>query len=537
MPSKRNSTHTIPLALLLPFLLIGLSPACDDTDPPSDADVSSDGDADVDGDGDSDTDGDGDADSDVDGDSDADSDVDSDADSDVDGDSDSDVDGDGDSDADADEEPEPECIDDSGCPGAQGCYEELCRPRCVLGTCLLAPGGGYCRDGFCVECVRDDHCDGSRYVCDLDHHRCAATEVDTSGTSFGIFYSTWHCPFAADNPEGNPVHDISEIIAGRQSWGALRAFHWWDQPEPGYYCLSRNDELLRRHAELLRDAGIDFIFFDATNHAYVDWRSDRTAQMILEPLDRILAVWSTIPGAPQIVPWVPIVEASTNPAVNTIDAILERFARYPGMHFEHLGRPLILVTENSTFVTSEAKIAELERSFTVRRMWAHLFDDGPMWSFMESCEADPTSGDPCRQRSGTHDGAIEQVSITTAYQMTYMSVPEYAVPKHRGLTFRRQFQTLFDNPEAPIATITGWNEWIAQRMPCGENPTCPCSTYPQGCFMDQYDVEYSRDIEPGRNEMGDYFYRLLASCIALYRSGGICDASTASELCCRDWTP
>ena len=151
---------------------------------------------------------------------------------------------------------------------------------------------------------------------------------------------------------------------------------------------------------------------------------------------------------------------------------------------------------------------------------------------MEGCDAEPLSGEPCNQRIATHDGAPEQVSITMAYQLTYMSVPDYAVPKHGGLTFRRQFQTLFDHPEAPIATITGWNEWIAQRTPCGQHQTCPCATYPDGCFLDQYDIEYSRDIEPGQNERGDLYYQLLTSCIDLYRTGWICDDASASELCC-----
>ena len=133
----------------------------------------------------------------------------------------------------------------------------------------------------------------------------------------------------------------------------------------------------------------------------------------------------------------------------------------------------------------------------------------------------------------------EQLAITTAYQATYMNVPS-ATPKHKGLTFRKQFETLINNPQIAIATITGWNEWMAQRIPCGEHPACPCAgipSYPTGCFMDQYDIERSRDIEPGKNAMGDYYYRLLKACIALFRSGARCDAAHANDLCCKDWAP
>lgn len=427
-----------------------------------------------------------------------------------------------------------DCTVDDDCAGARRCHQGSCRLPCLFGTCVHDPEDGVCAEGFCVECAEDNDCPGARYACDTDEHRCQPQHVDTRGTRIGIFYSLWHCPFAADNPEGHAVHDISEVLAGQQSWGPLLMAHWWDEPAAGYYCLSRNDALLAQHATLLRDAGVEFIFFDATNHAYVDWRSDRTRQMILDPLDRLLAVWSDIPGAPKVVPWVPVIAADTNANANTIDAIVARLDAHPQLTFAYQGKPLILVTENESFTSNEAKLAALAERFTVRRMWAHEPDGSQRWSFLEACEADPElSDEPCRQRIAPHDGELEQVSITMAYQLTYMSVPDYAVPKLGGLTFRRQFQTLFDNPLVPIATITGWNEWIAQRMPCGQNPTCPCASYPDGCFMDQYDLEYSRDIEPGSNARGDEYYRLLASCIAVFRSGEVCGAGNADEPCCQ----
>ena len=103
---------------------------------------------------------------------------------------------------------------------------------------------------------------------------------------------------------------------------------------------------------------------------------------------------------------------------------------------------------------------------------------------MQKCQGDPTDAAPCAQRSAVLGGELEQISISAAYQETYMSLPS-ATPKHRGLTFRRQFETLLLNPDVPVATITGWNEWIAQRQPCDAHWTCPCSTYPDGCFGDR----------------------------------------------------
>jgi hypothetical protein len=427
------------------------------------------------------------------------------------------------------------CVDDAvtacddDCTGDRGCFLGSCHERCVLGWCLSAPDGGFCRDGFCVDCLSDDDCGGSRYECDDATSACVEGDVDTTVTRFGIFYSTWHCVAAADNPDGDPVYDISEALEGRQSWGPFGAFHWWDEPEAGYYCLARNDFLLERHAILLRDAGVDFVFLDASRHAYVDGRSDRTQETILEPVERLLAVWSGIEGAPRVVPWVPVPSATTDPETYTVDALLELLGEYPAMRFEYLGRPLILVTENSAFAANEARLAELAAAYTVRRLWGVYADSGPAWSFLQPCEQDPTEPEPCDQRAAVLQGEVEEISISAAYQETFMSLPN-ATPKLRGLTFRRQFETLLLNPDTPIALISAWNEWIERRTPCGENPACPCDIYPSGCFIDLYDVERSRDLEPGRNEMGDYYYRLLADCIALFRSGRMCEAATADNL-------
>ncbi len=409
----------------------------------------------------------------------------------------------------------------------------MCRDNCLLGLYCLPDNGVACRQGLCVECVEDSDCAGSRYTCDPTSFTCQQRVFDPNATRFGIFYHTWHCPAA----HANPVHDLSEVQAGRQSYHPdHHTFYWWDQPQAGYYCLTQNDALLRQHAEQIRDAGINFVFLDVTNHAYVGAGSDDTPGMILEPLDRLLAVWSTVPNAPRVVAWVPVEQPGQDASRFTVDAIHARMQNHPEMQFIYRGKPLLLVTENPDHPVNAARVAQLAADYTVRHMWAHVpqqpFFRPELWSFMNMCQANPTSTEPCQQYSATLNGAIEQITVTTAYQMDYMSVPG-AVPKHHGRTFRKQFETALNNPQAPIVTITGWNEWIVQRQPCGI-ASCDCATYPQGCFLDAWDVEHSRDIEPGQNAAGDFYYRLLVDCIALFRQGARCDADHANRLCCAD---
>src|SRR5215212_4986840 len=91
-------------------------------------------------------------------------------------------------------------------------------------------------------------------------------EGQANGTIFGIMYSTWHCPQAQGNPSGTPIFDTAKILSGQQPYGPYGAWYWKSEPLDGYYCLSHRDDLLRKHAIQLRDAGIRFVYIDASNH-------------------------------------------------------------------------------------------------------------------------------------------------------------------------------------------------------------------------------------------------------------------------------
>ena len=54
----------------------------------------------------------------------------------------------------------------------------------------------------------------------------------------------------------------------------------------------------------------------------------------------------------------------------------------------------------------------------------------------------------------------------------------------------------------PFVITTGWNEWTAGKY---ERPNLPV------VFVDQFDQEFSRDIEPVTNLHGDnYYYQMVA---------------------------
>ena len=84
----------------------------------------------------------------------------------------------------------------------------------------------------------------------------------------GIFYFLWH----GAHVQGGP-YDVTKILAQdpqamlkKQSplWGPMLAPHHWGQSIFGYY-LTDDAGVLRKHAQMLADAGVDMVVFDVTN--------------------------------------------------------------------------------------------------------------------------------------------------------------------------------------------------------------------------------------------------------------------------------
>ena len=89
----------------------------------------------------------------------------------------------------------------------------------------------------------------------------------------GMFYFLWHDNRAGKRPEGDGPYNISTILARDPDathhprsalWGPIGMYHYWGEPLYGYY-QSTDPWVIRRHARLLADAGVDTLIFDTTN--------------------------------------------------------------------------------------------------------------------------------------------------------------------------------------------------------------------------------------------------------------------------------
>jgi len=91
----------------------------------------------------------------------------------------------------------------------------------------------------------------------------------------GMFYFLWH----GAHIKGGP-YDVTRILSrdpeamqkpNSPLWGPLHAPHHWGESIFGYY-LTDDEAVLRKHAQMLADAGVDVVIFDVTNQqSYPNW--------------------------------------------------------------------------------------------------------------------------------------------------------------------------------------------------------------------------------------------------------------------------
>lgn len=86
----------------------------------------------------------------------------------------------------------------------------------------------------------------------------------------GIFYWNWHTFFSYAEPRNITQiinnHSEAQNDINHEAWGTDNVLHpyFGDDPLFGYYRTS-DKFVLRKHAELLADAGVDYIVFDCSN--------------------------------------------------------------------------------------------------------------------------------------------------------------------------------------------------------------------------------------------------------------------------------
>jgi hypothetical protein len=461
----------------------------------------------------------------------------------------------------------------------------------------------------------------------------------------GVFYFLWH----GAHIQGGP-YDVTRILAedpeamrkpGSPLWGPLHAPHHWGESIFGYY-LTRDEGVLRKHAQMLADAGVDVVIFDVTNQ--ITYRDDYLA---------LLRVWSAFRAAGNRTPQVAFLTPFWDPSkvVRELWRDLYSSGLYHDLWFMWEGRPLVLAdadligaridfpkqdtptelmpgqTLGQSFTTDKPfqgaggrfptwntagaavtltlyhdgpegerlacqrfeKVADndwlmltptnvqvagtyyLEASDPAGKIgwWSHSQDSQPhgqalamrhvvagdrtlrltladaestairvfftfrkpqpdyfqgptrsnMWSWLEAYPQHvfPNArGEPEQMSVGVAQNAVGNrlgsMSEPEAKGRSWHAGARDRGPEAvlRGMNFQEQWDRALER-DPRFLFVTGWNEWIAGRFDEFAGVRYPVM------FVDQFDQEHSRDIEPMHGGHGDNYYCQLAANIRRYK--------------------
>ena len=330
----------------------------------------------------------------------------------------------------------------------------------------------------------------------------------------GIFYFLW-LPGARSDTYG--PFDNTKIIAADPAaldkpdsklWGPLHSFHHWGEPLFGYYRIFDN-YVLRKHAQMLADAGVDTVWFDTTNsYNYFD------------QVDELAKVWTELQSRGQKVPKIVFTcragdTEKVSKQINVIYDTIYKAKKYESLWFKWQGKPLIVGSPDAPGIEDEAK-----SFFTFRKL---LWPGKPLTPAMWSLDNSLPYSDGNDRLGVDENGKLEEMAAATA-------VSNAGGPMSRGSPFNSrawrgrtkgghldeaadavarggQFQDEWDfvhSHDPKFVLIYCWNEWLAQKFVDEKTKKV--------FIVDQFSQSHSKDIEPMAGGHGDnYYWQMVAN--------------------------
>jgi len=338
----------------------------------------------------------------------------------------------------------------------------------------------------------------------------------------GIFYFTWHgthgsgagpndnTEYIARNPFTNPLNPWAD----NPDFGEHQS-QWWGQPEAGYF-LADDEWVIRRNISMLTDAGIEVLVIDATNaFTYYDVyikTCDIIHQMKIKGYDTPLQIlFTTHSNSPQ-----------------TVTKLYNEFYSqgvYSDLWFYWEGKPLMLGwPDGLSSDNPQPSVSQEVRDFFTWReawfdgsgyeagynkwMWGGIHPQDYAWEH-SSDKAVELSVMPATHPVNANIGKSNQNSSQPGFNEYHLT---NAGTQGQGIHFEEQLQRGLElDPE--FMFITGWNEWTASVW-YGAVGTFLGRTIPTDgfYFVDAYNAEYNRDLEPMKYGYTDnYYYQMIDS--------------------------
>ena len=373
----------------------------------------------------------------------------------------------------------------------------------------------------------------------------------------GIFYITWHAQKHHDR-EG-PYLDVTQILnrdpeARYQSDNPLwkdETYHW-GEPEMGYF-LSQDEWVMRKDLSMLQDAGVDVLIMDVTNGVFYwdEW------EVLFSTMMKMRAEGNR---TPKFVFW-----AYNGNPVRVVKSLYERYYKqnkYSDLWFYWDGKPLLLYNAhpetdaNGHYNASAADYPpEIFDFFTLRNMWWGYYEwqgvryigTEDNWSFGYSMADERIRNMSPEELVSKHNGCLEEAAVTPAQHPVTMTKDPIGVgkswsrsggepaldehdmpgeayvpwlgrtvknPSGYGIYFQERWEDALA-ADPPFIYLNDWNEWTARKF--GGRVFNWLGRKNPFRFIDQYNAEFNRTIQPMKGGYTDNYYMQMAQNIRRYK--------------------
>lgn len=357
-------------------------------------------------------------------------------------------------------------------------------------------------------------------------------------------------------------------------------WYHYAEPEMGYF-LSQDEWVVRKDMSMLADAGVDLVILDVTNAVrYWDewevlfstmqkmkaegnivpkfcfWTFNGPAITVVQELynniykkNRYSDLWFYWDGKPLLL-------YNKNPRYNASGGWVEN--PNPNYYEAAVNDPNDPNYNNPDYTQKSLTdyTNEVKEFFTLRNMWWGYYDWGgerfigteDNWSFGYNLEDERIKKMTPKELLSTHNGKPEQGAVTPAQHPVTMTqnpmgigkswtrkygepqLNEYDMPevgyipylnavKQNPVLYGAYFQESWDyalegDPE--FLYINDWNEWTAMKFNT-EGETSWLGRMNPFMFVDQYNMEFNRGIQPMKGGYSDNYYMQMAQNIRRYK--------------------
>ena len=355
---------------------------------------------------------------------------------------------------------------------------------------------------------------------------------DVEDKLVGMFYQIWHAQTGTTYPDqilydhhaiyqqGGHAAVKDAYTKGPIGWG-----HYWGQPYFGYY-LTNDQWVIRKHASMLCDIGVDFIYLDVTNGNPLT-----TSYMAI--FKEYHAMREEGMDTPDICFFM---SNSAEPNIRVFEDIWDNIystGQYSDLYAMYKGKPLLL--GNVEMIEDKAAL----ETFTIRRCWAlreNVSGGRDMWTWMHETPQPISKNTATREEEeiSISAGILANISMgrsfSKGHQPDLLTLPNgqkdifqfELKTTGKGIFFAEQMERAA-KADTYVLLINAWNEWVAGRWEANHHPKV--ANTPIDCTYRYYvycfNPEFSRDIEPMTGGFGDNYYYQLAQFLRAFKGSRV----------------